>query len=471
MTSRADRTDTKRDAAPRDGFKTTEIGELPAEWGCCTLADVAVNAFGGGTPSTRVQEYWDGEIPWTTTAIMSEADTELNRFERSITRAGLQHSSSRIARQGTLLVGTRVGVGKAALASFDIAINQDLTAIELDKHTVCGEYVAFLFKARRIKAWFAGNKRGSTIKGVPRADLLQLLIPLPPLPEQRAIARVLRTVQEAIEATERAIEAAKELKRSMMEYLFTYGPVPVDQAEKVEVRQIEGSRSPSHWATSTLGEIARVGNGSTPKRSNESYWQDGTFPWLTSGKVHELLIREADEFVTEAALSECHLPRVKPGNLVVAITGQGKTLGLSALVDVEATINQHLAYVALRNEDVLPEFLLMFLRQNYTRLREIGQSGGSTKAALTCGFLRSLVVPVPPLEEQQKIVAILGSSQLAVDAGEHRKQELDSIFNSLLHHLMTGKVRVTPTEADFVSADAGPGSRDRMDAGDADEPR
>ena len=80
---------------------------------------------------------------------------------------------------------------------------------------------------------------------------------------------------------------------------------------------------PTHWNVVRLRHLVAVGNGSTPARDDARFWMDGSYPWLTSAKINEGVIVAADEFVTEAALRECHLPRVCAGSLLVAITGEG----------------------------------------------------------------------------------------------------------------------------------------------------
>jgi type I restriction enzyme S subunit len=146
--------------------------------------------------------------------------------------------------------------------------------------------------------------------------------------------------------------------------------------------------------------------------------------------------------VTEAAYEECHLPLVKKGSVVVAITGQGKTLGNAALLALDTCVSQHLAYIQPRDDRIVPEFLLAYLHQRYQHFREVSSAGGSTKGALTCAFLKSYPCPLPPREEQIEIAAMIEAVERKLAASLSRAQALDALFRSLLHNLMTGKLRV-----------------------------
>jgi restriction endonuclease S subunit len=91
---------------------------------------------------------------------------------------------------------------------------------------------------------------------LPKHVVRNTIIPLPPLPEQKAIAKVLSTIQRAIEVQDRVITAARELKKSLMRHLFTYGPVPVADAEKVPMKETEIGPVPEHWEC-VVGEVDR----------------------------------------------------------------------------------------------------------------------------------------------------------------------------------------------------------------------
>ena len=105
------------------------------------------------------------------------------------------------------------------------------------------------------------HQRGSSYPAVTDKNVREEKILLPPLPEQRAIAHVLRTVQRAKEATENVIAAIRQLTQRLMRHLFTYGPVRVDQAELVELQQMEFSTFPAHWELSPLNIHRLKGGG------------------------------------------------------------------------------------------------------------------------------------------------------------------------------------------------------------------
>lgn len=214
---------------------------MPEEWRVVRLGEVTKKSFGGGTPSTKKPEYWDGLLPWITTAIINPQDVYLTRYQRRITEDGLKHSSTKKACKGCLLVGTRVGVGKAVVTTFDVAINQDLTAIELDIDTIQPEYVSLYFKTRLVQQWFASNKRGATIKGIPREDLMYLLLPLPPLSEQRAIADILQAVDRKIQVEEARKQALDILFKVLLNNLMT-GKIRVKDPALLEAGGNDGAR-------------------------------------------------------------------------------------------------------------------------------------------------------------------------------------------------------------------------------------
>ncbi|ONA40303.1 restriction endonuclease subunit S [Burkholderia pseudomallei] len=298
-------------------------------------------------------------------------------------------------------------------------------------------YVYFLQSAFTQLGIFEGAGNKTTIPNLSRNRLAALDVPHPPLAEQKSIARSLAKAREAISVHNKATSIALELKHAVMNHLFTRG------LRREAQKETEIGLVPESWDIVPLGSLGRIGNGSTPKKSVRDYWEGGTFPWLTSAKVYDRDIEAAGQFVTKTALDECHLPILKPGAVLIAITGQGKTLGHCAVLRIEATINQHVAYLQTDTTEADPGFIRGYLETQYDYLRQVAAGGGSTKGALTCAFLRSLPLPLPGIEEQHEIVAVLDAIDRKIDLHRKKRSVLEELFKSLLHKLITGEISVS----------------------------
>jgi type I restriction enzyme S subunit len=268
--------------------------------------------------------------------------------------------------------------------------------------------------------------------------LEKLQIPLPSPSEQHAVVSALDGLRKAKEARQRELALEHERKAALMVSLFTRG-AHGEPTKRTEIGEI-----PESWSLVKLGSIARIGNGSTPKRSDEGYWRGGTTPWITSTEVHNTTITRAHEFVTDSARKKCHLPLVPKGSLVVAITGQGKTLGNAAILAIDACINQHLAYIRLEGSSAHTQFVLFYLQSRYHYLRAVGSAGGSTKGALTCGLLKRMSIPVPPFDEQSMIAELLLACDTKRKCLEIEIVLLDELLRAVLDELMTGRLSAVP---------------------------
>jgi type I restriction enzyme S subunit len=399
---------------------TTDVSSIdepgvgfPPEWESARLGDIARVRYGKPKPNAS------GKIPVIGSGgIYSNTQTALVDFP-------------------TVVIGRKGTAGEVWLA--DTPCWPSDTTFYLEWRKEANPY--FIFNFLRLNKP-SGEHAKTTLPSLQRADLEQMVIPQPSEGEQRRIAKVLSTIQQATNAQDKVIAAAQELKRSLMEHLFTYGPVPVTETFRVPLKETELGLVPEHWALVGLGDFAKVGNGSTPKRTNPAYWEGGVIPWLTSAKVHETFIHQADEYVTELARTKCHLPLVKKGSIVVAITGQGKTLGNAALVTFDTRVSQHLAYISFQSNKFIPEFVLAFLQRQYQDLRRLSQGGGTTKGALTCALLKQYRVPMPAPEEQESIAGGVRAIGHKIEAERKRNAALQALFKTMLHHLMTGKIRV-----------------------------
>ena len=264
----------------------------------------------------------------------------------------------------------------------------------------------------------------------------RLLVPIPESSEQAAIARILDAVDTALERTRAAVERARELRRALMQELLP---------PWVGLRELTGSQKPAGVEEIVRADVVTdVCNGSTPSRVEGRYWRQGSIPWLPTGKVHDRIITAADEFVTEAALRECSIRLLPRGTVLVGMIGQGRTRGMSAYLDIEACINQNFGAFTPKLVPTLRvwgKWLFYFLDFHYSRVREVG--GGTNQGALNCYLLKRLRLPLPALERQKEVAAILEGVESVAKVRLTALTVWDDLKKSLMHDLLTGRVRVT----------------------------
>ncbi|NAO96137.1 restriction endonuclease subunit S [Halomonas sp. MG34] len=280
------------------------------------------------------------------------------------------------------------------------------------------------------------------------SDFADLNLAAPTIYEQKTIVAFLdkkcATIDEAVRIKEEQIKLLRERRQILIQQAVTRGMNPDAPMKDSGIDWI--GEIPAHWGTRKLSHLGMVGNGSTPSRDNRAFWDTGNIPWLNSSKVNDFIIKGAEQFVTAKAKRECHLPSIEPGDLVMGITGQGKTRGMVAICEIETTINQHLAYIRVKAPDVLNYYLLHFFSASYKWLRSQSDSSGSTKGAITCDDIKNYIVVVPPLLEQKAIVTHVENEAEKIDNAISIKQDqiakLKEYKTSLINAAVTGKIKV-----------------------------
>jgi type I restriction enzyme, S subunit len=316
-------------------------------------------------------------------------------------------------------------------------------------------YFAALFRTGDYMAEIDAASRG-IVKDRNRLywdQFKQMQSPCPPPDEQAAIVRFLDWANDrldrAIRAKRKVIALLMEQKQAIVRRAVTQGLDPAAALRPTGDPWL--GEIPAHWEVWRISRFARVGNGSTPSRAKPTYWNGGTYPWLNSSQVNRGCVDSSDQFITASALRECHLPKVPPGSLLVAITGQGKTRGMSARLDIEATINQHVAYITPRLPVASTDYLHLALTAAYPQLRAISDDSGSTKGALTCEDLKRLKIALPPPGEQDELVArVRAESRSLSEAIDRLEREVDLLREyrtRLIADLVAGKLDIREAAA------------------------
>lgn len=299
--------------------------------------------------------------------------------------------------KGGVIEGTRHGIGFGTTELHVLTPSAEIDARYLYYITVDQKFRSF---GTSMMTGAAGQQR------VPEDFVRNYEVKLPSLGRQRAIAEYLDheigLLDSTVETKRQAVQLLSEKENSLISSAVSFGLNTDVTLRESSIPWI--GHLPSHWDVWKLGHVAAVGNGSTPSRANPAYWMNGAIPWLNSSVVNQHEVKKADQFVTDLAVRERHLPLVKSGSVLVAITGQGKTRGQAAVLSLDATVSQHLVYVSPDPSRLAPWFLKWTFLAAYDFLRRISDDTGGTKGALTCEDIHNLRVPVPPIKEQLQIV-------------------------------------------------------------------
>jgi type I restriction enzyme S subunit len=327
-------------------------------------------------------------------------------------------------------------------------LNSHLLVIRPLRNAYSPRFLFYLLSSAAFEEFVLQRQSGTTFYGLTQEAIQNFPATLPPLDEQREIAdfldRETGRIDELAAKKKTLLALVSEKRRAAIFQVATKG-LDTNASMKPCPNTLIG-QVPAHWEIRRVGSFARVGNGSTPSREKREYWQDGTYPWLSSTVVNEEEVTRAEEFVTGVALRECHLPRVPAPAVLIGITGQGRTRGMASILRFEATINQHLVYVVPYRSEVDVEFLRRSFDAFYELLRMDSEGAGSTKGAITCEQIKQMRIPLPPLEEQLNIVKCLGEELARYDSLMSKTDfsigQLHEYRSALISAAVTGQIDV-----------------------------
>lgn len=239
---------------------------------------------------------------------------------------------------------------------------------------------------------------GTTIKHLTRESLARFKVPVPPLPEQNRIADKLGALLARVEACRGRLDRVpgilKRLRQSVLA-AATNGELTREWREERGFAR--------EWTETRVGEIAFVGTGSTPLRSNNAFYSDSGTPWITSSLTGLPFVARAEEFVTDAAIAAHRLKKYPVGTLLVAMYGEGKTRGQVTELRIEATINQACAAICVDARKAMTAFVRLALEANYIEMRELAKGGNQPN--LNLSKIKEFPLSLPSLEEQRAITA------------------------------------------------------------------
>ena len=299
--------------------------------------------------------------------------------------------------------------------------------ILFEKDCLNKDFLFFALQEFSTKGLKTGSGQPQLTKGILNSHVL----PLPPLPEQKKIAHILSTVQRAIEAQERIIQTTTELKKTLMHKLFTEGLRNEPQ------KQTEIGPVPETWEVKQLGEIAKIERGKFSHRPrNESRFYGGAYPFVQTGDVSNCdgYVRSYSQTLNEEGLA---ISKMFPaGTILITIAAN---IGFTGILQFDSACPDSLIGVS-PSRCIETVFLNYYLMTQQPQMDQLAPKG--TQKNINIQFLKPWPVPLPTLEEQKAIAEAFSATDKKISFATAKRDELQALFRTLLHELMTAKTRV-----------------------------
>ncbi|ELI1809220.1 restriction endonuclease subunit S [Vibrio fluvialis] len=382
-----------------------------------TLVDIK----GGGTPSKANPEYWNGSIPWASVKDFKSSD--LNGASDYITQEGIDNSATSLIPRGNLIVPTRMALGKIAINSVDIAINQDLKALIIkDESVVDTEY---LFRCIQSKSEeIVRQGKGATVKGITVDVLKNLQIPLPPLETQKQIAKVL----------EQADQLRKDCKLLEQELNSL--------AQSVFIDMFGDQLTSSH---EVLGNVSNVVSGVTKgQKHNNKVIVKVPYMRVANVQAGYLNLNEIKEI--EVKESDVEKYKLEVGDVLLTEGGDHDKLGRGAIWngEVDNCIHQnHVFRVRLNTELYTSQWFNGYLKTDFAKRYFLKCAKKTTNlASINITQLKGLPMPNVDIKEQVRFEKIMTSINSKIISNAELAHEYDENFNALMQKAFKGELNL-----------------------------
>lgn len=374
----------------------------------------------GSTPRTSEPSYWNGEIGWVTPNDLSKLKNKyIERGERNITEIGLKNCSAELIPANSLIMSSRAPIGYFAISTKPVATNQGCKSFVTDNSVE----IEFLYYA--LNHYINSIKRlgsGSTFAEVGKKQLESLSIQIPSKQTQLKIANILSSVDEAIQKTDQIIQKSEELKHGLMQQLFTRG---ID------------------WKVMPVKEFAQVKGGKRLPKGARFAEEKTKHPYIRvtdfdQGTVHLNNLK----YISKDLHEKIKRYIINKEDIFISIAG---SIGFVGIIPDEldgANLTENAAKIILNQKNVIQKYLYYFLisphAQNY--FNKVVSKSGQPKLALF--KIEDLKVPVPPINEQNRIAEILFAVDEKISVNKKINAKLTLLKEGLMQDIFNKKVGI-----------------------------
>jgi len=396
-------------------------------WGQRKLGEVAGRIYGGGTPKTSVEEYWDGNIPWIQSSNLSEHELFSVNIQKHITKLGLQKSAAQLVPKNSIAVVSHVGVGKLVFMPFDYTTSQDFISLsELNSNLIFTCYV--IYKRLQEDLHIV---QGSAIKGITKDDLLSKEVMLPSLPEQEKLGNALQNLDRLIILHQHKCDETIELKKYMLQKMFP--------KEGKKIPEIRFGGFTDAWEQCKLKKLTEIKSAS---RVHKNEWKTDGIPFYRSSDVMSALNGTKNEkvFISEELYERLSANSGKLEKDDILITGGG-SVGIPYIVPDNNplyTKDADLLWIK-NNKNIDSYFVYTFFFSPVFRAYLESISHVGTIAHYTITQLAETQIMLPEIDEQKKIGDCFRCLDNLITLHQHKCNELKEVKKFMLQNMFPQK--------------------------------
>lgn len=373
-----------------------------------------------GTPIVRISNIRNGKIDLSN-AVYYEGNNRLEKFL--------------IANGDILLAMSGATTGKIGkyTYSFKSYLNQRVGRFKIiDKTKSENEYIYQLVRSREFAENTLIDAIGGAQPNISSSQVENVVYKFPPLPEQKKIASILTSVDEVIENTQKQINKLQDLKKATMNELLTKG------IGHTEFKDSELGRIPKSWLQTTIGKLAKVKRGASPRPIQDPKWWGGSVGWTRISDVTSSTkyLNNTKDYLSSEGVKKS--VQIDIGEVILSICA---TIGRPIIVNSDVCIHDGFVWFEGLSDNVDREFYYYTLCLKEQQLASSKQTG--TQGNLNTDIVSRLKINLPPLLEQKKIASIITSMDKIIEENQRKLAQTESLKKSLMQDLLTGKVRVS----------------------------
>lgn len=397
------------------------------DWEQRKLGEVA-KIISGGTPSTKIDEYWDGDIDWYAPAEIGE-QIYLNSSQRKITRLGLEKSSAKMLPIGTVLFTSRAGIGKSAILLREGCTNQGFQSI-VPKKEKLDSYFIFT-RSEELKRYGETVGAGSTFVEVSGKQMANMNLMMPKtILEQQVIGKCFCKIDHLITLHQRKCQETKKLKEYMLQKMFP------PKGEKIPEIRFAGFTG--DWEQRKLGEIADL---TSSKRVHAQDYVDSGIPFYRGKEISELREHKPVSevlYITEEKYKEMAKLYGSPqvGDLLITAVG---TIGNTWVVDNVPFYFKDGNLIWFKNIKCNPNYLDYALSSDDGQKKIDASAIGSNQKALTMVKMNELKFMFPNDDEQVRIADYFRNLDNLITLHQCKVRELTELKNYMLQNMFPKK--------------------------------